>query len=109
MGEELLQAKGDYKELGKKLGFQISQSPSYVTSQIQPYSGSRSISSSESRYNMDWFNLYKVEYGILDEDTYNMDENGYIMGVAGSSKVVFSKYQKQAFINQAGNWSGCHL
>ena len=29
-----------------------------------------------------------------------MDENGYM---AGSSKVVFSKYQKQAFTNQAGN------
>ncbi len=52
MGEELLQAKGDYKELGKKLGFRISQSPSYITSQIQPYSRSRSISSSESRYNI---------------------------------------------------------
>ena len=32
-----------------------------------------------------------------------MDENGYMMGIAGSFKVVFSKYQKQAFINQAGN------
>ncbi len=32
-----------------------------------------------------------------------MDENGYMIGIAGSSKVVFSKYQKQAFINQAGN------
>ena len=30
-------------------------------------------------------------------------ENGYMMGIAGSSKVVFSKYQKQAFINQPGN------
>lgn len=52
MGEELLQAEGDYKEQGKKLGFRISQSPSYLTSQIQPYSGSRSISSSELRYNI---------------------------------------------------------
>ena len=26
-----------------------------------------------------------------------------MMGIAGSSKVVFSKYEKQAFINQAGN------
>lgn len=32
-----------------------------------------------------------------------MDENSYMMGIAGSSKVVFSKYQKQAFIKQAGN------
>ena len=33
-----------------------------------------------------------------------MDENDYMIGMAGSSKVVFSKLQKQAFINQAGNW-----
>ena len=32
-----------------------------------------------------------------------MNENGCMMDIAGSSKVVFSKYQKQAFINQAGN------
>ena len=45
----------------------------------------------------------KIQHKIHDEDTYNMDENGYMMGIAGSSKVVFSKYQKQAFINQAGS------
>lgn len=32
-----------------------------------------------------------------------MDKHGYMMGIAGSSKVVFLKYQKQAFKNQAGN------
>ena len=45
----------------------------------------------------------KAQHGILDEDTYNIDENGYMMSIVWSSKVVFSKYQKQAFINQAGN------
>ena len=33
-----------------------------------------------------------------------MDENGYMIGIAGSSMMVFSKSQKQAFINQASNW-----
>ncbi len=32
-----------------------------------------------------------------------MDENGYMMGITESSKGVFSKYQKQALINQADN------
>ncbi len=32
-----------------------------------------------------------------------MDESGYMMSIAESFKVVFSKYQKQVFINQAGN------
>jgi len=30
----------------------------------------------------------KAKYGILDEDTYNFDETGFTMGVAGSVKVV---------------------
>ncbi len=44
-----------------------------------------------------------AEHSILDKDTYNMDEKRYMMGITGSFKVVFSKYQKQAFINQPGN------
>lgn len=32
-----------------------------------------------------------------------MDKHGYMMGLAGGSKMVFLKYQKQAFKNQAGN------
>jgi hypothetical protein len=38
-----------------------------------------------------WFDLVqntKRKYGILDEDTYNFDETGFTMGVAGSVKVV---------------------
>lgn len=44
------------------------------------------------------FNLYwsnKTKYGILDEDTYNIDGNKYIIDIIGSFKVVFSKYWKQ--------------
>lgn len=34
---------------------------------------------------------------------YNMDDNNYMIDVMGSFKVIFSKYQKQTFINQADN------
>ena len=54
----------------------------------------------------DEFTLYdfvKAQYGILDEDTYNMDEKSFMIGVAGNAKVVFSKYEKQAFVKQCGN------
>ena len=49
----------------------------------------------------------KVEYGIHDNDMYNMNKNEYIMGIVGSSKVVFLKYQIQTFENQPKNreWS----
>jgi hypothetical protein len=38
-----------------------------------------------------WFDLVrnvKAKYGILDEDSYNFDETGFTMGVAGTVKVV---------------------
>jgi hypothetical protein len=40
-----------------------------------------------------WFKLVddtRQAYGILDQDTYNFDETGFMMGVAGTSKVVTS-------------------
>ena len=40
-----------------------------------------------------WFNLVeetRQAYGILDTDTYNFDETGFMMGVAATSKVVTS-------------------
>jgi hypothetical protein len=39
----------------------------------------------------DWFELVrnvKAKYGILDEDTYNFDETGFIMGVIRTELVV---------------------
>lgn len=46
----------------------------------------------------------KTKYGILEKNIYNIDKNGYIININRSSKVVFSKYQKQTFIRQAKNW-----
>ena len=40
---------------------------------------------------------------LLDEDTYNMDKKNFIIEVAGSIKVIISKYEKQAFVTQSGN------
>jgi hypothetical protein len=40
-----------------------------------------------------WFKLIhdtRVAYGIPDEDVYNFDETGFMMGVAATSKVVTS-------------------
>ena len=106
MAEELLRAKGDYKELGKNWvsGF-LGRHPTLQAKYSRTLDQDRFLAQNRDII-QDWFNLYrsiKAEYGIIDEDTYNMDENGYMIGIAGSSKVVFSKYQKQAFINQAGN------
>ncbi len=94
MATELLQAKGDYRELGF-----LDRHPTLQVKYSRTLDQDRFLAQNRDII-QDWFKLYqsiKVEYGILDEDTYNIYENGYM------TKVVFSKYQKQAFINQAGN------
>lgn len=54
-----------------------------------------------------WFKLVqdtRVAYGILDNDTYNFDETGFMMGVAATSKVVTSSSTVgRATVVQPGN------
>ena len=106
MAKELLRAKQDFKELGKNWSEKfLGRHPILQSKYSRTLDQERFLAQNRDSIR-EWFDLYwriKAQHGILDEDTYNMDENGYMMGVAGSSKVVFSKSQKQAFINQAGN------
>ena len=55
------------------------------------------------QHRFDLFLFMKEKHGILDEDIYNMDEKGFMIGVATSAKVVISKHEKQAFSAQSGN------
>ena len=106
MAEELLQTKQDFKELGKNWSEKfLGRHPILQSKYSRTLDQERFLAQNRDSIR-EWFDLYwriKAQHGILDKDTYNINENGYIIGVAGSSKVVFSKSQKQAFINQAGN------
>ena len=104
MAEELLQAKGDYKELGTNWNIRFLDRHPVLQSKYSCTLDQERFLAQNQDSIQEWFDLYqstKVKYKIHDEDIYNMDENRYMME---SSKVVFSKYQKQAFINQVGNW-----
>ena len=106
MAKELLQANQDFKELGKNWtpGF-LNCHPVLQSKYSHTFDQDRFLAENRGSI-QEWFDLYwsiKASHGILDEDTYNVDENGYMMDIVASSKVMFSKYQKQAFVNQAGN------
>ncbi len=94
MAVELLQAKGNHKKLSQNW---VSGYLSRHTTLQAKYSRTlhqHQFLAQNQDIIQDWFNQYrsiKAEHGILDEDTYNMDENGYTMGIADSFKVVFSK------------------
>jgi hypothetical protein len=56
----------------------------------------------------EWFQLVRdtqLEYGILDDDTYNFDETGFAMGMAtaGSSKVATTASVGRATVIQPGS------
>ncbi len=99
----MLRAKQDFNELGKNWSEKfLSRYPLLKSKYSRRLDQERFLAQNQDSI-WEWFDLFlsiKAQHGILDEDTYNMDENGYMMGIA---KVLFSKYQKQAFINQAGN------
>ena len=106
MAHELLQAKSDYKELGVNWNSGFLERHRALQSKYSPTLDQECYLAQDPEIIQQWFDLYrliKTEYGMLDEDTYNIDKNGDMLGVGGSSKVVFSKYQKQAFITQARN------
>ncbi|KAJ6437614.1 LOW QUALITY PROTEIN: transposase-like protein [Purpureocillium lavendulum] len=56
----------------------------------------------------EWFALVrntKAKYGILDDDTYNFDETGFMMGVIFAGMVVTtSDGRSRAKLAQPGNW-----
>jgi hypothetical protein len=61
-----------------------------------PYDRQRALNE-DARVITPWFKLVedtKAKYGILDEDTHNFDETGFIMGVI-SPHIVFTGTEKR--------------
>jgi hypothetical protein len=53
-----------------------------------------------------WFTLFhqvRTEHSITDDNIYNIDEKGFMMGIMQRSCVLIPIDQKQAFIRQDGN------
>src|SRR5450432_2071316 len=60
----------------------------------------------------DWFNLYqhyKTTYNVHDDDTYNMDEKGVLMGDIGKVKVIVSADERKKAITTSGSWEWVSL
>lgn len=77
MAEELLQARGDYKALGLNWtsGF-LTRNPMLQSKYSRTLDQERFLAQ-DPVIIQQWFDFYpsiKAEYGILDEDTYNMNE-----------------------------------
>ena len=105
MTKSLLEAKGDSKPLGHHWykNF-MNRHPQYRTKFKRNLDQSRK-DASHPKILKEWFELYmttRAKYGVADEDIYNMDEKGFAMGIADSSKVIV-KRETTPFIVHPGN------
>lgn len=92
MADRLLRARGG-KPTGKNwVDNFIKRTPELRTRLSRPYDHQRALCE-DPRVISPWFTLlqsFKEKYGILDEDIYNFDETGFMMGIISSQLVVTS-------------------
>ena len=53
-----------------------------------------------------WFQLFKEQkekYRVSDDDIYNLDKKGVIIGMANNIRVIISKYEKNPYSTHSGN------
>ncbi|EFQ95328.1 hypothetical protein PTT_06708 [Pyrenophora teres f. teres 0-1] len=90
MADRLLQERGG-KPTGKNwVDNFVKHSPKLRTRPSRPYDRHRALCE-DPRVVSPWFTRvqsFKEQYGIVDEDTYNFDETGFVMGVISSHIVV---------------------
>ena len=70
----------------------VNQTDSLTTRFNRPYNRQRALCEDPKAIRA-WFKLIartRATYGIQDEDTYNFNETGFIMGVAATLKVITS-------------------
>ena len=90
----------------------IQQKPELQTRMSRSYDNQRALCEDPTKI-QDWFRLVAntiAKYGIREEDIYNFDETGFLMGVIGSTLVeTSSERRSNAKLVQPGNreWVTC--
>ncbi len=92
MAKELLQARHDFKELGTNWTSKFLNCYPVLQSKYSHTLDQDRFLAQNCHSIQQWFDLYwsiKAKQGILNEDTYNMDGNGYMMFITGLQRGVF--------------------
>jgi hypothetical protein len=107
MAVELLKEKGDNKPLGPNWQSRFLRRHPELKSKISsPRARDRFLAQDHGIFNH-WFDLFleqKEKYCVHDDDVYNMDEKGVMLGVAGKVAVIIPKTEKNPHTsNGSGN------
>jgi hypothetical protein len=106
MATELLKAKGDHNPLGINWPSHfLARYPDLRSRFVPPLDKERLVAQDLARIQQ-YFDLFlkeKTEKGIYDDDIYNIDEKGVMLGVISKARVVVSRGTKNPYIAQPGN------
>lgn len=95
--QELCQKKGDNAPIGINYTQKfMNRHKDLKTKYIPPLDKERA-NAQDPVLLQGWFELFqqtKTRFQIQEEDIYNMDEKGFMMGVVAKLKVIISKYDK---------------
>jgi hypothetical protein len=107
MAIELLRARGETGDLYKNWtqGF-LCRHPDLKARFVPPLDKDRVLAEDPEqiqRY-FDLFRTIKAKYNIHDDDIYNIDEKGVMIGVLAKLCVICSKKNKKPYMTQQGSW-----
>jgi Tc5 transposase DNA-binding domain len=83
----------------------VNRTPSLKAKFNRKYDYARALSEDPEKIEA-WFNLVRnvrTKYGIQDDDVYNFDETGYILGIAATTKVITAADKQKPKQVQPGN------
>ena len=104
MAHELLQARGDTKELGVNWISQFLARHLLLKAKFVNGLDKTRVSSQDPSIISAWFDLFaKHRVDVEDEDIYNMDEKGIMTGANEAVKCIISKYEKKTFMTAEGS------
>ncbi len=104
--QELCQKKGDDAPIGINYTQKFMNRHKDLKSKYIPPLDKERANAQDPVLLQGWFELFqqtKTRFQIQEEDIYNMDEKGFMMGVVAKLKVIISKYDKNKYMTQCGN------
>ena len=106
MATEMLIAKNDHKELGKNWVAGFLERHEELQSRFSQSLDKERAATYDAEKLLRWFQLVETiiqKHDIQQADTYNMDEKGFALGVAGRARVICSRNDLHIYVTQDGN------
>lgn len=104
--EEILKEKGDIDNLGESWVTAFLRRHPDIKSKFVSMRDRKRVVAQTPEIFLYWFYLFKEQvekYSVAEEDIYNLDEKGVMIGMGNKIRVILSKYKKNPYSTHSGN------